>query len=195
MNDGLREANPSASRLSGAWGRWLALAWGAAEASFFFLVPDMLLTWVALKAPRKVWLHLLLAVLGAAVVGSAMFAWAARDGSGAQGFVQAVPRVVPAMFDQAQKDLQQEGAAGLMRGPARGIPYKVYAVLAPAQGVTLGNFAAMSVPARAWRMVLMVVGFAAVGWVMRRLGLTRWVVPLFATFWVVSMAYYWIKIG
>jgi hypothetical protein len=180
--------------LVGPRGKALAFAWGAAEASFFFLVPDILLTWVAMKAPRRVWLHLVLTVVGAVLAGVLMYAWSAHSTT-AQSFVAAVPRVSAAMIKQAKADLRQEGAWGAMRGPARGIPYKVYAVQAPLHGVAAIEFAAVSMLARSWRMVLLTLAFAAVGVALRRWGWVRWGTPFHAVFWVVSVAMYWANIG
>jgi hypothetical protein len=180
--------------LVGPRGKALAFAWGAAEASFFFLVPDILLTWVAMKAPRRVWLHLVLTLAGAVLAGVLMYAWAARSTT-AQAFVAAVPRVSSSMVAQAAEDLRRDGAWGTVRGPARGIPYKVYAVQAPLQGVAAAEFAAVSVPARAWRMVLLMLAFAAVGVALRRFGWARVGTLFHAMFWVISVSIYWINIG
>jgi hypothetical protein len=174
--------------------RWLAFAWGAAEASFFFLVPDMWLTLVALMAPRRVWAHLAAAIAGALLVGALMFQWSASTPS-ARSFVAAVPRVSASMFDQSDADLRAHGALGAVFGPARGIPYKVYAVQAPHHAIALGAFVAASVPARLWRMLAMVLSFAAIGMVLRKFGKSRWAIPLHAIFWITSITAYWLSIG
>lgn len=172
----------------------MAFTWGAAEASFFFLVPDIFLSWVAMKAPRRVWVHLASAVLGALLAGWLMFTGASRS-TLAREFVAAVPRVSAAMFDQADDDLRRHGALGTINGPARGVPYKVYAVQAPSHGISAGAFLAASVPARLWRMLATVLAFAAVGAVLRRLGRPHWGTPMHLFFWVASVAAYWISIG
>lgn len=178
----------------GAPGWALAFMWGAAEASFFFLVPDIFLSWVAMKAPRRVGVHLALAISGALLAGWLMFAWASRS-TLAREFVAAVPRVSAAMFDQADDDLRRHGALGTVVGPARGVPYKVYAVQAPSHGISASAFLAASVPARMWRMLTTVLAFAAVGFVLRRLGRQHWGTPLHVFFWVASVTAYWIGVG
>ena len=42
-----------------------AAVWGFAEATLFFIVPDVLLSWIALHAPRKALVACLWAVVGA----------------------------------------------------------------------------------------------------------------------------------
>jgi hypothetical protein len=180
--------------MAGAPGWALAFTWGAAEASFFFLVPDIFLSWVAMKAPRRVWMHLASAVLGALLAGWLMFAWASRSMQ-AREFVAAVPRVSAAMSEQANDDLRRHGALGTINGPARGVPYKVYAVQAPSHGISASAFLAASVPARLWRMLATVLAFAALGVVLRRLRRQHWGTPLHGFFWVVSVTAYWIGVG
>jgi hypothetical protein len=180
--------------LAGPRGRLAAFAWGAAEASFFFLVPDVLLSFVALTAPRRVWGHLAAAMAGALLVGALMFQWSASTPV-ARTFVAEVPRVSASMFDKADANLRSHGAWGAVFGPARGIPYKVYAVQAPSHAISLGAFVAASVPARLWRMLAMVAVFAGIGMALRKFGKPRWAMPLHAIFWTVSVTAYWLSIG
>jgi hypothetical protein len=180
--------------LAGPRGRLAAFAWGAAEASFFFLVPDILLSFVALTAPRRVGGHLAVAMAGALLVGALMFQWSAST-SLARMWVAKVPRVSASMFDQADADLRSHGAWGAVFGPARGIPYKVYAVQAPGHAITLGAFVVASVPARLWRMLTTVMVFAAIGVALRKFGKSRWAIPLHAIFWITSVTAYWLSIG
>jgi hypothetical protein len=82
-----------------------------------------------------------------------------------------------------------------LHGPARGIPYKVYAVRAPAQQISASAFVVASVPARLWRMAASMLAFAAVGAALRRFGLERWATPTHIAFWVITVTAYWIRIG
>ncbi len=174
--------------------RWASFAWGAAEASFFFLVPDILLSYVALMAPRRMWGHLAAAMAGALIVGALMFQWSAST-QHARALVAEVPRVAPWMFTQADDHFRAHGALGAVLGPARGIPYKIYAVQAPEHAITLGSFVAASVPARLWRMLATVLVFAGIGMVLRKFGKMRWALPLHVVFWVGSVTAYWLSIG
>jgi hypothetical protein len=190
-------ANPSSRFTSwpaGPRGRWAAFAWGAAEASFFFLVPDILLSLVALTAPRRVWGYLAAAMAGALLVGALMFQWSASTPL-ARAFVAEVPRVSATMFERADADLRSHGALGAIFGPARGIPYKVYAVQAPSHAITLGAFVTASVPARLWRMLATVAVFAVIGLALRKFGKSSWALTLHAIFWVTSVTAYWLSIG
>jgi hypothetical protein len=180
--------------LTGPGGRVAAFAWGAAEASFFFLVPDVLLAFVALMAPRRAWGHLVSAVLGALLMGVLVFSWSARTPQ-ARAVIDEVPLVTAAMLDQAATDFREHGAWGAVLGPARGIPYKVYAVQAPSQSISLSAFVAASAPARLWRMLITVLAFAAIGSALRKWGGFRWAIPLHAVFWTTSFTVYALSVG
>lgn len=169
-------------------------AWAFAEASVFFLVPDIPLSLAAMYSPKRVWRHGLALLAGAVLAGGLMFQWAAHGGT-ARSVVEQVPRVKTWMFEQAQKDLDTHGMWGLVKGPAEGIPYKVYVVLAPDSGASLPSFAAISVLARAWRPVLFWGVFSVLGLLLARFGKSHWRVRLWLVFWVVSVSSYWTQVG
>ena len=56
----------------------IAAAWGLAEATLFFIVPDVLLTWLAGFRPRLVW-RAVAACLGGALLGGLLMYLAAAD--------------------------------------------------------------------------------------------------------------------
>jgi hypothetical protein len=78
-------------------------------------------------------------------------------------------------------------------GPVRGIPYKVYAVEAPGKS-TLLDFALFSIPARLWRFVVVWLGFAGAGLLLRKMGRASLAPLLHAVFWVVTYAVYWTSV-
>ena len=49
----------------------IASLWGFAEATVFFIVPDVLLSWLALRSPKSGLIACLFALLGALIGGSA----------------------------------------------------------------------------------------------------------------------------
>jgi membrane protein YqaA with SNARE-associated domain len=149
----------------------MAAAWGLAEATLFFLVPDVWLTWLALEAPRRAFRACLWALAGALAGGLLMFAWGAADGAGAEAALDAVPGVSPAMIAGVRSELAVGGAAALFLGPLRGVPYKLYAVETAVLHQPLASFLLVSVPARLLRFlaVTALVAFLARG-PLRRLG-------------------------
>ena len=63
-------------RLTGMRLDILAFLWGCAEATLFFIVPDVLLTLIAIVRPERVWRACFAAALGALVGSVILFAWA-----------------------------------------------------------------------------------------------------------------------
>jgi hypothetical protein len=190
----IRTTNPgSTPPLAGWLMRWpgivLTFLWGFAEATLFFILPDVPLSLVAMFRPRRGLLHMMAIVVGAVLGGVLMFSWSAHSVR-AREVVARVPAVSPAMFVGADRDLREHGLLGASLGPVRGIPYKVYAVEAPAHS-TLWPFLLVTVPARLWRLVAVWLGFAGAGVVLRKLGRQSLAPALHAIFWIVTYAIYW----
>lgn len=183
-----------------SWAGWLmrwpgtgfAFLWGFAEGTLFFVLPDVLLSLTALFRPRRALAQMGGIVAGAVLAGAVMFTWAS-GGSGARAAVGRVPLVSPLMFGRASADFRQFGIWGVCMGPLRGVPYKVYAVEAPAH-FTLWPFLFVTIPARLWRLLAMWMGFAAAGATLRKLGRASLSPALHALFWVVTYVVYWAKV-
>jgi len=143
-----------------------AFLWGLAEATLFFIVPDVLLSAVALR-DRAMALRLCLWTLGGALVGGlAMYLWGRHELAQAGEVLAALPAIDAAMLARVGDDLERLGALATFLGPLSGTPYKIYAALAPEAGIPLAMFLAISIPARLIRFALVV---ALTAWVSRTL--------------------------
>ena len=80
-------------------------------------------------------------------------------------------------------------SGSLFLGSASGIPYKIYAVQAPAQGISFTTFALMSFPARLYRLLIASLLAAGIGHLTRHWS-NRLRYSIFAAFWIVSYAIY-----
>lgn len=171
-----------------------AFLWGLAEGTVFFLLPDTLLTASALGSFRKALRHSLWALGGALLAGALLHAHARRDPTAARNLVLKVPFVRPAMIDAVDAAYARRGATAVLTGPLRGIPYKIYAVRAPARDIGPIAFLLVSVPARLARFVLMAALAAGVS---RALGPSRrraaW--ALWAGLWAAGYGLYWAGVG
>ena len=141
------------ARLTGAPGVTLAFAWGLAEGTLFFLVPDIIISLAAALNPRRAWKHIVAAALGAVIAGAVMFGWAARDPIAAQRAVGRVPFVSTRMLGRAESQYASRGIGAIFIAPLTGTPYKVYAVTAPSR-VSETAFLLATLPARAFRFTL-----------------------------------------
>jgi membrane protein YqaA with SNARE-associated domain len=142
--------------------RAAAAVWGFAEATLFFLVPDILLTWIAVGSLRRSVVACCYTVVGALVGGCVMYVWSVKNAPGALSAVEGVPAISPAMIDGVRRSLAEDGLTAVLFGPVAGTPYKVYAVQAGALGLPLWKFLLVSVPARGLRFVGLSLAAAAI---------------------------------
>lgn len=132
----------------------MAFLWGLAEATVFFIVPDVLLTATALRSPRRALSASLFALGGAVIGGLGMFWWARSDPDAARALVLAVPAISGPLVERAQGLLAQGLLPGMIAGSVSGIPYKIFAVEAAVDGAGALAFALASLPARLLRFLL-----------------------------------------
>jgi membrane protein YqaA with SNARE-associated domain len=182
--------------VDGTPGVALAFLWGLAEGTFFFVVPDVVISLAAILRPRRAWRHVVAAVTGSLLAGALMFGWAARNVEAAREGVGHVPFVRGEMFLKVDSSYEGHGLGAVFRGPLTGIPYKIYAVEAP-EFVGRGGFLVSTVPARGYRFVLVWIAFGVAGTMLRRyLGRTASrLVVWHGVFWVVLYAVYWGRIA
>ncbi|MDB5471268.1 MAG: hypothetical protein JWR84_2828 [Caulobacter sp.] len=174
--------------------RIAAFFWGVAEASLFFVVPDLLISWVAMNRGFRAgaWTSLW-AALGAAIGGAVIFLWSANDPTGAHRAVAAVPAISETMIAQAQADIDRNGwFVASMKGPLTSTPYKVYALLAPRSGAPLAAFAPAALPVRLPRFLLVAGAFALIGRLLRDRVDRRILLAAFTSGWLLFYLWFWL---
>ncbi len=182
--------------LAGKGGIFLSFLWGLAEGTLFFIVPDVFLSLVAVVKPRRVWRHILSAVLGAVCAGTLMYIWAEQNPEQAHQTVSRVPFIPQRMFEEVKTGYERRGMFAVFLGPLSGIPYKIYAIEAPGR-FGLMEFAATTAPARAWRFVLVCLFFAAAAAMLRG----KWnrsprqLAAIHGVVWFLFYAFYWTRIA
>lgn len=128
---------------------WLAGLWGFAEATLFFIVPDVLLTWIAVRhGIRKAVMASFAAGAGALLGGVVMYMWAVHDPARARTAVNAVPAISASMGPEVSADVQNAGAGAIFAGGFTGVPYKIYAVESGAARIGMTWFVMASLAAR-----------------------------------------------
>jgi hypothetical protein len=171
---------------------WLGFLWGFAEGTLFFIIPDLVLSWASLAGVRG-GIKILGAILAGAVVGGiCMYAWAVWRPDSARSAVAAVPFVRTKMFEKVREDYRAHGASGIFYTLGTGIPYKVYAVLAPSITSPV-TFGLISIPARFERLALSWVVPTMLGLFLRRWirNHRRLTAAIWLGFWIVTYAIYW----
>jgi hypothetical protein len=96
------------------------------------------------------------------------------------------------MFGKVQEDYRAHGVSGIFYTLGTGIPYKVYAVLAPSVTSPV-TFGLISIPARFERLALSwlvptMLGLFLKRWIRNHRCLTA---ALWLGFWIVIYAVYW----
>ncbi len=172
----------------------IALAWGFAEATFFFLVPDVWLSFLAIESFTAGVAGSLAALAGALHGGAVFWLWGRNNEVSAKAFLNKVPAIGPELVNRVAGQLAARGLMAVLLGPLQGIPYKIYAVECGVRNRSLAAFLLISIPARYVRFFFAVVAFALA---------SRYLLPLemqgkriaVAVFWLAFYAFYFRKFG
>lgn len=124
-----------------------------AEATLFFIVPDVYLGFVALFHWRSSLMATIIAMGGALIGGGLMYLLGGLFGTGMNELLLRIPLIDQAMLDLVAGRLQSQGLAALLSAPFQGVPYKIYAVHAGAQDLGIVPFLLVSIFARLERFL------------------------------------------
>jgi membrane protein DedA with SNARE-associated domain len=136
--------------------QWLAFGWGLAEASCFFIVPDVFTSRLVLGKPRQGFLACFASLAGALLGGSLLYALGGNSGTSASVLDQLdwLPGISPSLIAKARLGLETHGLAALFIGVIGGIPFKLYAIQASGLGIGYGAFVLTSAIACLGRFLL-----------------------------------------
>lgn len=134
----------------------VAASWGFAEATLFFIVPDVWLSIVARKDLKKGLIACFYSLAGALLGGAILFWWGLNDVDSASTIIEMIPAINHDMLARVQLDLSEQGLSAVMLGPLSGTPYKVYAINAANTEASIWLFLLISIPARLVRFIIVV---------------------------------------
>ncbi|WP_052807312.1 hypothetical protein [Risungbinella massiliensis] len=137
-----------------------AFVWGLAEATIFFIIPDVILTYIALQNIKKALLACLFALIGALIGGTSLYFWSLSDPATVITVLNIIPAINSEMIQEVERSLRQDGLLAMVLGPTQGIPYKIYASYAsyaPTVGIGYLTFLLASIPARLMRFLAVTV--------------------------------------
>lgn len=179
-------------RLPAARVNLLACAWGLAEATVFFIVPDVGLSLLVPVGLERALVAAGWALGGALAGGLMMLRFGAHAPAAARALLVAVPAVSPTLIAVVRTQLDAHGPAALMLGPLAGIPYKIYAVEWGARQGGWLTFLLVSIPARGARFFLLPAIIAGVLRTLRPLTRSRIMVEMLmiAGGWVAFYIWY-----
>jgi membrane protein YqaA with SNARE-associated domain len=133
-----------------------AFLWGLAEATLFFIVPDVGLSIMSLNGIEVGLIACLYALAGALVGGTIMYYWGQADSERVTRILTSIPAIRIKDIEKVRSDLEKSGITAILFGPILGIPYKIYAANAHLRTSYL-HFLLISIPARIVRFVLVAV--------------------------------------
>jgi membrane protein YqaA with SNARE-associated domain len=171
--------------------------WGFAEATVFFVVPDVWIGLLALFSWRAGVRAVVLAVGGAMIGGVLMYAVGAQlEPERSAKLLQAVPAISPAMIARVATEMRDGGPRSMLLGPLQGTPYKIYARTAGSQRQSLGATLLWTIPARGARFLLVAAVAALYGALMRRVtARPGWIVASYLLAWAIFYAWYFQSFG
>lgn len=171
----------------------IAAAWGFAEATLFFVVPDVHVGWVALRRPRRV-----LAVWPAAVVGGVIGAAAlhrmVRAGWEPGPTFASLPGMRADDRQRVRDGVERDVTRAFITAAVTGLPLKLYVAESARQGLPMRRTLLLATINRVPRIGVFALALAAIGGVGRRVGLSG-AVPqavLYGAGWLVFYGWYWI---
>jgi hypothetical protein len=172
----------------------LAFAWGLSEATFFFIVPDVVISFVALEYGYKKSLLAVAANVAGAILGGALiYAWGKADIVGARAFFDLLPAIAPSTIERASMEMAKPGIGlAMLKGSLTGVPFKLYASEAGAIGTQLGLFLALTPFVRLPRFIIAAtLAAAAKRWAPRIFQAHKF--KILAGFWTAFYAIYWLN--
>lgn len=180
--------------VAGRGALWLAFAWGLAEATFFFLVPDVLTSRLALTRTRTAFVACFWSLAGALIGGVLLYFVGSDSVSATQllAFFTHLPGIDAHLAGTARAGLEQNGLLALFSGVLAGIPYKLYATQAVAAGVSFTPFVAASFVARLTRFLAVTALAWVIGAKLLKSLSPRVKLQIHAVCWIVFYAvYFW----
>jgi membrane protein YqaA with SNARE-associated domain len=173
----------------------LAACWGLAEATLFFIVPDALLTWVALepgRGPRRALLCAGAALAGALVGGAILWWLGGHHGDATARWIAAVPAISERALVEVNESLRAHGWRALLVAGFLGTPYKIFALEAGRLALPLGGLLLASVPARLSRFLALTAAASVSGGFLARRGVAlRRQRAVLLSLWLLNYLVYW----
>jgi membrane protein YqaA with SNARE-associated domain len=131
----------------------IAFFWGFAEATLFFIVPDVALSVISLNSINDGLIACLYAVGGAMTGGAVIYYWGRNNIEKVTRIFLRIPAIRPKDIDKVHAELKKMGIAAVLFGPLLGIPYKIYAAYAHLFSSSF-YFLLITIPARIVRFIL-----------------------------------------
>ncbi len=171
----------------------ISFLWGFLEATIFFIVPDVYLTGVVLKADlKKIWGALFYCLAGALLGGFLIYYSALIYPSLTLDLFNYVPGISDKLIQEARVDISADGLISMFRGMFQGVPYKLFAAAWGEKGGELLPFLLVSLVARGLRFVVSIIVTVFLKFLGEKLlkdwNTCKWI--LYSIFWLTFYTFY-----
>lgn len=168
-----------------------ALVWGFAEATVFFIVPDVLLTYAAIRfGLRKAFVLSLTAAIGAVAGGAVMIVATGHDAAGVTELLDAIPAISSGMIAETRVAMTENWPIAVFVGAVTGVPFKIFAAQSAILQIPAAAFLSIGFAARLVRFGLAVL-FARLAFAgLKRAGKENAAVPIWLGFWCLFYVFY-----
>jgi hypothetical protein len=160
--------------------------WGLAEGLFFFIVPDVYVSFATLFSPRAGAMAWLSSIAGSAAAIPIIHLLTATPGLDYLAFLESIPGISGPMMDRAAASLAAEGLPYTPLLVVGGVPLKVYGAVAFSLELSLGSVLLWTLFARIVRIAPTFVGVAAIRLLFRRR------IDAHATAWCLLLGFFWL---
>lgn len=134
--------------------------WGFNEGTWFFIIPDIALSLIALKGIKPALYSTIATVIGAMCAAILLYAVVLKSGAPevvllrVENIWSHFPGYYPKMLTTAAANISASGAKGLLTGPSSGIPYRFYVLEAIQQNISLWDLLLWTPLARLQRIAI-----------------------------------------
>lgn len=171
----------------------VAGGWGFAEALLFFVIPDVFLTYAAIRSGWRRALKLCaVAVMAAALGGLVAYGWGVFDYESGTAVMENLPAIDSAMIADVHGQVAADGNIALLKGPRQGQPYKLFALAAGDLGTSPLSLVLITIPGRFVRFAIASMVAAGIGTLARKYVTERVAVMAWGMFWTAVYGWYWL---
>ncbi len=168
----------------------VSFLWGFLEATCFFLVVDIYLSFFVIKNFTRSIKLSIVAMLGAVLGGVLIYLWSDTHAATFAAFYLNLPGIHQNLISMVQNQLHHYQNWALFLGGISGQPYKLYALYATEADIGLLSFIMTSIAARLLRFLLTIAIVKIAIKLLERKLKTKMLYIVLSVFWVVFYSFY-----
>lgn len=173
----------------------IAFLWGAAEAIFFFIVPDVFLSYLALDGLKKSLIACLYACLGAVLGGWIMYSLSYSYPEESLKFLDSIPAISPQLIEVAKNSSHENMFSGMLIGSFTGVPYKIFAAYAGISSFPVFLFLLFTIPVRLARFIIIALLSSTVSRIALKKQPYKIKLCFYMIIWIIFYIYYFYTMG